>query len=240
MSFYVNPHNHSCPWYPAAELFGAPNLKWCEETLCHWVSEPANTWSNLLYILVSFYIYHSAKKKKQPELIWLGPAMLIMGSFSFFYHMSNNYLSQILDFVGMYAFVYWLLILNLRRLNILNKKNQTKFLIGLSIFSTVLIHVMYINFMKFQLIIFFATIAIIATEFMCFRKMKTQTEYHHKFIISGLLTIGLAQLFSQLDLNRIMCNPQNHFLQGHAIWHILGAIGLTLAYKHYEQFDFQN
>jgi hypothetical protein len=240
MSFYVNPHGHSCPWYPAAELFGSPNVKWCEETLCHWVSEPANTWSNLLYVLISFYIYWSAKKTKQPELIWLGPAMFIMGSFSLIYHLSNNYFTQVLDFVGMYAFVFWLIILNFRRLNLLTKKNQVFAMTSLSVASTVLVHLMYINFLKFQIIIALAVLTIFITEYMCYRRMSSSSEYHHKFLISGVFFVGLAQLFSQLDLNRIMCDPQNHIVQGHAIWHVLGAVGLTLAYKHYEQFNFQD
>ena len=243
MSFYVNPHGHSCPWYPSAELFGAPNIKWCEETLCHWISEPANTWSNLLYILISFYIFWSAKKTKQPELIWMGPAMLLMGLASFAYHMSNNYFTQVLDFVGMYLFVFWILILNFRRLKILTKQNQVSALIALSIACTIILHLMYINFMKFQMIVALAVAVIILTEYICYKRMKQNSSlprHHNKFMLAGIFFVGIAQTFSQLDLNRIMCDPQNHFLQGHALWHIFGAIGLTVAYKHYEQFNFQD
>ena len=38
-----NPHGVGCPWHSITETWGAPNVKWCEETLCQWISEPANT-----------------------------------------------------------------------------------------------------------------------------------------------------------------------------------------------------
>jgi len=238
MSYYVNPHGHSCPWYPAAELFGAPNIKWCEETLCHWVSEPANTWSNVLYLLVAFYIFWSANKSKQPELLWLAPAMFLMGLFSLVYHMSNNYLTQIFDFIGMYLFVFWLFILNLRRLKVVTKKTQIPVMIILSVISTILIHIMYITHLKFQIIVAVAVVAILITEYLAYRKREKIIQY--KYFSVGLGFVLVAQIFSQLDHARVgwICDPQNHWFQGHAMWHVLGAIGLTLAYKHWEQFKF--
>jgi hypothetical protein len=238
MSYYVNPHGHSCPWHPYAELFGAPNIKWCEETLCQWISEPANTWSNALYLLMSFYIFWSANKTRQKELIWFAPAMFLMGLLSLVYHLSNNYLSQILDFIGMYLFVYWLIILNMRRLNWISADNQVKIMVGMSVASTILLHVMYINFIKIQLIIAAAVLAIFITEYLCFKRRLAPIRYTNMMI--GAVLMGIAQAFSLMDVNRVswVCDPTNHWFQGHAAWHVIGAIGLTFAYKHYEQFRF--
>ena len=240
MSYYVNPHGHSCPWYPAAELFGAPNVKWCEETLCHWVSEPANTWSNVLYLLVAFYIWWSASNTKQKELIWLAPAMFMMGLFSLIYHMSNNYFTQMMDFIGMYLFVFWLIVLNFRRLNWVSKAKQVHLMVGLSLSCTILVHIMYITHIKFQIIIAFAVVAILITEFLCFKRSDKPIKYG--FLGTGMVFIAMAQAFSLMDLARVgwVCDPQNHWFQGHGTWHILGAIGLTFAYKHWEQFRFSD
>ena len=38
------------PWYKLSSV-ALPNVKWCEETLHGWVTEPANTWSNIPFIL---------------------------------------------------------------------------------------------------------------------------------------------------------------------------------------------
>jgi hypothetical protein len=240
MSYYVNPHGHQCPWYAYAEMFGAPNVKWCEETLCSWISEPANTWSNIGYLLVAFYLYWSAKKNNnQMELKWFAPAMFLMGLFSLIYHMSNNYLSQIFDFIGMYLYVYWMIIINLKRMDVIERKHYIPLMLVMSIVSTVVLHLMYINHIKFQMIIAVAAIAIALSEFFCYRELKARDEKaHYKFFWGGIILLIIAQSFSLLDGMRVMCDPTNHWFQGHAMWHYIAAIGLTVAYKHFEQFDF--
>jgi len=252
MSFYVNPHGHSCPWYAPTELVGAPNIKWCEETLCQWVSEPANTWSNIPYLIAALFIYWSANRKgggratslkqAEGELLWMAPAMFIMGLGSFIYHMSNNYASQVLDFVGMFLFVFWFIILNLRRLNVLNKKNQAPVFAGLVIITTVILHVMYLNFLKIQFIVVIGVAAIALTEYLCYKKDKKEgkSDTNYRYLTIAAVIMAIAQIFSLLDLKRILCSPQNHIFQGHALWHVLGAIGLCFAYKHWEQFSYRD
>jgi hypothetical protein len=235
MSFYVNPHGHQCPWYPHAEMLGAPNLKYCEETLCQLISEPANTWSNLAYLVAAILIFWMARRYKQIELNLFAPIMLFLGTVSFIYHMSNNYLSQVFDFIGMFFLVYWIFILNLKRMGLVDRKHYLTIMLSLTIASTIVLHVMYLNFIKYQYLIFFAVIAIAITEYLIFRKNPAK---NYQFFAIGFGCIVVAKIFSLLDLNRIMCDPTNHWLQGHALWHIFGAIGLTFIYKHYEQFDF--
>ena len=42
----------------------------------------------------------------------------------------------------------------------------------------------------------------------------------------ALLLISAAAVFSALDVTRTFCDPDNHWLQGHAIWHVLSASAL--------------
>jgi len=235
MSYYVNPHLHSCPWYPYAQLFGSPNVKWCEETLCHWISEPANTYSNIAYLIAAIYIFWRGYRSGQKELIYLAPAMFLMGAFSFIYHMSNNYLSQVFDFIGMYLFVYWLIILNLRRLKWVSRENQVPFMIAMCVVSTIILHILYMVHIKFQIIILFAAIAIVGTEYLLYKKDRLK-ENRYRAFIGGLVFIILAQAASLMDGLRIYCDPQNHWFQGHALWHVLAAIGLSIVVHHWEQF----
>ncbi|MEX0799434.1 MAG: ceramidase domain-containing protein [Bacteriovoracaceae bacterium] len=236
MSYYVNPHNHQCPWHPYAELFGSPNIKWCEETLCHWISEPANTYSNALYLIAAVYIFWRANRSRQPELLWFAPAMFFMGLFSFIYHMSNNYLTQIFDFVGMFLFVYWMLTLNASRIGWIGKKNRFPVLAALTLVSVGAIHVMYVFHIKFQIIVASAAIAIFLTEWRANKSSDSPVDY--KFYAAGMGFTALAFLFTLLDGARVWCDPTNHWVQGHALWHVFSAIGLTLIYHHYEQFQF--
>ena len=102
-----------CPWHDAQQSFGAPNVDWCEPTTCSIISEPANTWSNLGYLLIGLILI---KKMSQKGIKAFPYAVLAMGTFSFIYHATNNYLSQFFDFVGMFLMMSFLLAFNARRI----------------------------------------------------------------------------------------------------------------------------
>lgn len=225
---YPNPHTEMCPWYDAAEMFGAPNVKWCETTLCSWISEPANTWSNLLYMVFAVIIIAQNGKDSRYELRWMGPAMFLMGLFSLVYHASNNYLTQLFDFIGMYLLVFWMLVINLRRAALIERSRQTPVFVAMSLIGTGLVHVLYLAEIKFQLIVAAAALGIVITEFLAQKVRKVPLI---NFGI-GLGFLTVAQLASLADGTRLYCEPDS-WLQGHAVWHILAAIGLFFAYQHY-------
>lgn len=231
---YTNPHGPGCPWFDITERQGAPNIKWCEETLCQWVSEPANTWSNLGYLIVGLLITYLAFKKKQSfEIKQFGPIVFFMGACSFFYHQSNFYGSQILDFVGMFFFVGWAIGMNLIRMGKLQKKRLILFNLIFGSSLTLLMHVMYLMSIKFQAIILLAAFIIIGTEIAAGRKRPTPRNW----FIGAITTLVVAFGFSIADGQRVWCIPENHgwFEQGHALWHWIVSPAMYMIYKHYSQ-----
>lgn len=236
-NLYENPHAAGCPWHNSAEVFGAPNIKWCEATICSWISEPANTWSNIAYLIFAIIIFLRTKNAPK-ELKWFAPAMFIMGLFSLIYHASNNYLTQVFDFFGMYLFVFWMIVINLRKINLLSKKYAVTFFVLLCLAATIILHFMYITGAKFQLIIAASVLTLLLTEFIYYRKNKLSF-YHYKTYLLAIGFMAIAQTFSLLDVSRVFCDPENHFIQGHALWHFFGSIGLFIAYLHYEKLDYK-
>jgi hypothetical protein len=228
---YPNPHPHSCPWHSFTEAVGAPNIKWCEETLCGWITEPANTWSNLAYILASFIIFRFMKDEKSAELKFLAPTMFVMGLFSLAFHLSNNYVSQMLDYVGMFFFLNWLGILSLKRGKIIKEKLLVPLYLVLSFTQIALVHLFYLNELKYQNLVLVSIGMTLFSELYLFVK----NQKPHNYFYLGLFIVGLAQLCSLLDSKRIFCYPENHWFQLHAAQHILSAIGLTIATLHYRQ-----
>lgn len=231
LAAYPNPHPPNCPWRASADLLGAPNIKWCEATLCGWISEPANTWSNLLYLLFAVVILLQNRRSLHMELRWMGPAMFAMGLLSGAYHASNNYLSQVLDFIGMFLLVFWFLVINLRRNRWIAPGALVPAYIGLVVVGVGLVHAMYLVHWPFQWLIALATVATVATEFSA-RRHAAQRVALGRFLAS-LLLMGVAQAASLLDLTRAWCDPDNHFVQGHAVWHLASALALYLACQHY-------
>jgi Ceramidase len=233
---YPNPHPPSCPWHHSAELFGAPNIKWCETTLCSWISEPANTWSNLLYLVMALVIHFQCRHASHVELRRMAPAMAVMGLLSGLYHASNNYLTQVFDFLGMFLLTFWLLVINLRRNAWLEPRRQALAYGVLVLFGLLAVHLMYRKGLPFQVLIALAALAIIGTEFMARRRVVERVSLRH--FLAGMVLMALAQAASLADLSRALCDPDNHFVQGHAVWHLVSALALYFSVQHYRQLHY--
>lgn len=229
---YPNPHSLGCPWHPVAEDYGSPNLKWCEETLCHWISEPANAWSNIGYMIVAVIIMMTAYRNKHRfELQQFGPIVLFMGLMSFFYHQSNFYGSQVLDFLGMFFFVGWAKGMNLIRIGMLKSSQLIPFNLTVALIYLAIMHFMYISGWKFQSLVLVSGFIIILTEIFAQRKNQSNL----KWFILSLIIFTIAFSFSVLDVRRVWCDPLQHgwFSQGHALWHWIGSLGMFTFYRHY-------
>ena len=76
-----------CPWdalEPAAMHF-------CERELCGWITQPANTWSNLAYIIVGAWLIRLAFREGHRPLAAIGLIEILIGIGSFFFHMSSTH-----------------------------------------------------------------------------------------------------------------------------------------------------
>ncbi len=233
---YPNPHGAGCPWHPWAAKTGTPNIKWCEETLCAWFSEPANTWSNLGYLIAGIAIFYLAMRQKQSlALKCFGPIIFFMGLMSLIYHMSNIYLTQVLDFVGMFLFVGWAIAMNMVRMGKIGCRQMPVFVIGLTAVLLALVHLMYLLGVRFQVLVLGAAVVILATEYGARSRNKGHTTYKWFAASLGLLLIAFS--FSVADGKRLWCDESSHgwFSQGHALWHWISAIAMLTFYLHYSQ-----
>ncbi|MBT3586731.1 MAG: hypothetical protein HN509_17605 [Halobacteriovoraceae bacterium] len=230
--FTIIPPEPHCPWYQA-HTSAPPNIDWCEESLCSWIHEPANTWSNLAYLFVAIYLFKLLRNSSS-EFRWFSPAMFLMGLFSLIYHASYNFYTQFFDFLGMYIFTLHLFCLNIYRLR--KKSNYPlKLYLGLiSLFSAITVFG-YIYKIKFQVLIIIIAGMIILSEYFCW-KIKTTAINYQNYIIS-LFLIVIAATFSVLDISRTWCDPKNHWLQGHALWHLFSCLSLYFSFLFYRQFE---
>lgn len=224
-----------CPWYELSEM-AKPNVKWCEATQCGWITEPANTWSNLAFIISGLIIWYLARKKNQKSLTLIGQVGVFVGACSFVYHMSYTMVLQVFDFVAMYAFVGVLLLFNLRRLEKISREKQLPFFFGLVIGCTALFMAFYALKIPMQIIVAVLVVAFIVSEFMARKKLPTKP--NSKNFIFAFLSLGVALTFTLLDVTRTWCNPDDHIFQGHAIWHVFNALTIFFIYKYFEQFSF--
>jgi len=217
-----------CPWYEQQQAYGTPNVDWCEPTICAWINEPANTWSNLGFILVGLYLYK--KYSSTPLLKNFGLIVFIMGLFSGIYHATNNYFSQHLDFFGMSLFVSYVLAFQwLRAKNLKLASLHAYFWFFMSVNLILLISLAFLK-LPIQSLLLINTIPIILLEAFVFAIRKRRSPL--RFFAISLFLLILAQVSAQIDLKRIYCDPQNVWLHGHVIWHLLCAVAMYFIAQH--------
>jgi len=124
-----------------------------------WVSEPANTWSNLTFIVVSALIWMNlhltiqadqSARPKQAHIHRLvrafAPIVFFMGLFSLVYHASVTFLLQAFDFFGMFLYTVHMITLNLIRARVITVHAYDKaFWSGVYVASFASVHICYVQ-----------------------------------------------------------------------------------------------
>lgn len=232
---FMTPFGPGCPWYQDLQRFGPANIKWCEERVCGWINEPANTWSNLPYMAFGLWIISHAGRRGSPAGRAFGAVVIVMGVFSFLYHASNNFLTQCLDFTGMFLMAFFVLAANARRLGWPRRGLGALYLAAV-VLATLALRPLHAAGIPIQLTIAAAGVVIALSEYAA--RAKTGDRGSLKTFYCALATVSAAELCSVADYKRILCDPSNHWLQGHAAWHILGAVAMPMIYLHYaDHFD---
>jgi len=227
----VVPLAPGCPWEPFSSLW-LPNVRWCEAQLCSWVVEPANTWSNLAYVLAGLALLWIGARRGERTLRIFGLAQIAVGICSLVYHMTFSGVLQVLDFLGMYVFTNLLIGLNLVRLGALSQQRFWPCYGASVVALTALTVALRFTSFPIQGIVFLLILAIVATEAL----QDARAGADRRFFLASLATLVVAAGFSAADVTGVLCDPNDHFVQGHAIWHVLGAISLVFAACFYRQF----
>lgn len=193
----------------------------CERQLCGMVVEPANTWSNIGYLIVAILILKSSHTgtRARGRFFW-STLILFVGSTLF--HMSGTYWGKFLDVGAMFCLSMAILTTSLERRYSLQKQTGVVIFVGGIILSLI-----YLWFMKLGLFLFGAQIA-----------LSTFIEKRHaKRFWKALAAFGVAFGFWLMDVKRVWCDPDNHIISGHAMWHLFAAAAIWIFFKSYDSSD---
>lgn len=198
----------------------------CEEPREEPIRQPANTWSNLAFILAAVLILRA---KGKGAALYAGiVASIGLGSMAF--HASLTFAGEWLDNAAMYLFTSHLTFLSLRRLEIWNPAVYPLLTIAM---TSLLAAGAYFHPERRRWFFAVSVLSAIASEYYSRR--------HHplsetKWFRAGAGCFVLAYVFWWLDLYGVVCSPRSWF-QGHALWHILSAAATYALYRHYRTFD---
>jgi hypothetical protein len=221
------PFGPGCPWYEWFEKFGPPNVDWCEATVCGFMNEPANAWSNLAYLIGAVYLFRLGMRR-------YGISIFLMGLGSLLYHATNNFMTQLFDFLGMFIWALLILNWNFQRLQWVSARWRVVSYLSLNVVTMAALFLMRSVGIPYQSLMPLIGLGVLVTEVMLSRRDEgVKKNYAPLFWMLSFL--GIAAVFSASDLRRIWCDPDNHLVQGHALWHLFGAIGITLSGHFYRQ-----
>ncbi len=222
---------NQCPysdWAPSTHI-------WCEEQLCWWIREPANTFSNITYVIIGVLILLSARKYQYPHLKLLGYFTILLGFMSGFYHATSSFFGEVLDYSTMFLISSYALVANLSRFYKWSFKKM-------SLWAFIILAISVACLVKFRTVgavLFGLQInAALIVELLLRKKAELKPRYKELLMAVGLF-VGSWGVWN-LDTHRIVCDPTNHFITGHAIWHIGTGIAIFCIFKFYTQFELKH
>lgn len=216
----------SCPW----ESWPQTKLGFCEESLCAWIKQPGNTWSNIGYLAIGYWIWKRAKRDGVSNVRMLAIAAGMTGMGSVFFHASGTMWAEASDLLGMFLGTEALTSLNVRRwLGTTWGTTWAIFiLLSLALLGTAG------AFPDSERWIYALSGPCCWIELWLYFRDRPKTNYRP--YLYAWIVMGLATLFWWMDIARILCSPTNHLFSGHAAWHLLSAAGFYFLYLFYRQF----
>ncbi len=214
--------------------FRPGELEFCEEKLCSWIVSPAETWSNLAYLLVGLILFtrfrHLEGSKRYAFYAW------IVGIASFAYHATHIWILETIDLGAMLFLGVELLCTNLIRLGWLKTERKPLVYPILLLGSG-----SFLFFLRGEdrLLIFTGVIGV-ATWFealLYVRAKRLKQVVHYRAYVASLVLLGISYAFWTLDHSRIWCDPQSHLWSGHAIWHVVNSGCFLTLLCHFSQFS---
>jgi hypothetical protein len=217
-------------WRPATCM---PDACFCEQIHPGYLRQPVNAVSGLAFLAVALLVVRSPRRAGNPlgERPVFGAiyalALVAVGLGTVFYHASLTFWGQTADVLGMYLLGTFLLLYNAARLRPMSARcAATAYLLTNAVLLSGLVVAPQLRRYLFALLI----LATLALELVLRRRRRVQAAAG--YLLAALGTLALGFTVWTLDLLRLVCS-QGSILQGHAVWHLCGALAAWMIHRYY-------
>jgi hypothetical protein len=224
-------------WRPASCM---PDRCFCEAVREGSIRQPANTASGLVFLPAAAVVLAMASRRRrrgdvsrkavtaQPMLVAIfAAATLLIGLGSAFYHASLSFWGQTADVLGMYLIATLLVLFNTARLWNLSKQIVGPlYLLANAALLWSLVAMPQTRRYAFAVLVMTALGLELAIRSR--QGVSGQPAYFRRAVY--VLLFGFTAW--TLDITHTLCRPTS-YLQGHAVWHVAGAVALVLVFMHY-------
>lgn len=217
-----------------------PDHCFCEAIRPGTVAQPANTWSNLGFVLVGCFIigltYRDRKRGApahvSPSVAWTyGVALVFIGYGSLFYHASLTFVGQFFDVLGMYLLAVFILLYALGKRS--GRQLGPRFVVAYALINVVLAYALWtVPFLRRWLFaaLIIGALALEMAPQAALPGMASVRDRRYLFASIGLLALAFG--IWVLDITHAVCVPTSLW-QGHAFWHLLDAAAATTLWFYY-------
>jgi hypothetical protein len=197
-----------------------------------WLLQPANSWSSFGFVAVGSWIMLGAALRPDRALdgfpaLWLGFTAIVIGVGSVALHATLTLWGQFADVLGMYLLGSFTLAWAVMRWR------------GLSAWAAILLYVVVAGGLIGLLWVvpetrrwLFAVLLVVAIAVEWWGARPKRVGARPQLLLLGLAANILAFAIWILDQTRTVCAAES-LLQGHAVWHLLGAVAVAFSYAYY-------
>ncbi|MEO5589497.1 MAG: ceramidase domain-containing protein [Gemmatimonadaceae bacterium] len=219
-----------------------PDACFCEAVRATVPLQPANTVSSLGFVVVGLVVLAGMRRRtRQPALsssnmmtsraefpLVFAAALVVVGLGSAWYHATLTFAAQFADVMGMYLVGVFILLYGWARLRPMRASKLIAAYLGLNALLAVVLY----NVPGARRYVFAVLILIgLCIELASRRGAQSKTSNTvHLVRAVGALAVGFAVW--TLDITGVLCSPDSLF-QGHAGWHVLGAVASYEIYRYY-------
>lgn len=214
-----------CPW----DAFPKGTVRFCEDRLCAWIAEPSNTWSSLAYIFVGVWLMVTHTRRARDARLWgVAMAEVLIGLGSFAFHGTGTFAGELLDQAGMFMLSCLILSYAAGKSAGWSSTRTARVYAASTVASTLSLLVIPpagIPLFALQLV------TGLGWEISQWRRAQEKGSYRLLFTGIGIFLVSF--FIWTLDISRAVCRPDNHFITGHSVWHVLNSISIAWLYRFY-------